>query len=574
MNLVIGEVNVKVSEYLVDQLIKYDVTDTFGIPGGVILRFLDAMKTREPIITPHLMYHEQMAGFAACGYAQASGRLGVAYATRGPGITNMITCIAEAYQESLPVLFITAHGNRSDSNMRFENNQELNIVKMVSNITKYAADIDETKDVVYMIEKACSEAVSGRKGPVLLDVSSALWNKDLCEEDMIQVDGVNMSFRGKMPNDYVSIIENIVDEVKMAGRPVVLIGDGLRHSISKSVLFEFVNNMKLPVISSRGSQDLLSGNPYYYGYVGSHGIRYANFILSKADLIVSLGNRLAFPVKSESFSQVFRKAKLIRVDIDRQEFDRCIEGSIEYAVDAGIVIKEILARGIQNAWNVKADWIEVCNSLKAALSEYDISQPVDVLIDIISRTNGETTIVSDIGNNEFWVSRAYEKTGRIGTLLMSKTYGTLGAALGRSIGAYYANKKPVVCIMGDQGFQSNLQELQYISQWKIPVKIVVLNNYISGMILDHEKEMLGGRLIHVDHDSGYLSLAFTKVASAYGISATEDVDEFIQCGDSAMLLDTKIDTDIRLTPNLPKGRPCQDMEPFIDRGLYEELNAL
>ena len=108
--------------------------------------------------------------------------------------------------------------------------------------------------------------------------------------------------------------------------------------------------------------------------------------------------------------------------------------------------------------------------------------------------------------NEFWASRAYERTGRVGTLLMSKAYGTLGVALGRAIGAYYANKKPVVCIMGDQGFQSNLQELQYISQWKLPIKIVVLNNYISGMILDHEKEMLGDRLVHVDHDSGYLFL--------------------------------------------------------------------
>ncbi|MCI8773039.1 MAG: thiamine pyrophosphate-binding protein [Lachnospiraceae bacterium] len=574
MKLAIGEVNVKVSEYLVNQLIKYDVTDTFGIPGGVILRFLDAMKMREPIITPHLMYHEQTAGFAACGYAQASGRLGAAYATRGPGITNMITCIAEAYQESLPVLFITAHGNRPDSNMRFENNQELNIVKMVSDITKYAADLDEIKDVVYVIEKACFEAVSGRKGPVLLDVSSALWNKDLNEEDMIQVRDVNRSLQGKAPIDYGSIIENIEDEVKKANRPVVLIGDGLRYSISKAALFEFANKMKLPVISSRGSQDLLGGNPYYYGYIGSHGIRYANFILSKADLVVSLGNRLAFPVKSESFSQVFRKAKLIRVDIDSQEFNRSISGSTEYAVDAGVVIKEILARGVQDAWNVKDDWIEVCNSLKAALSEYDISQPVDVLTDIISMTNGEATIVSDIGNNEFWASRAYERTGRVGTLLMSKAYGTLGVALGRAIGAYYANKKPVVCIMGDQGFQSNLQELQYISQWKLPIKIVVLNNYISGMILDHEKEMLGDRLVHVDHDSGYLSLAFTKVTSAYGISTTEDVNAFIQYGDGAILLETKINTDIRLTPNLPKGRPCQDMEPFINRGLYEELNAL
>jgi acetolactate synthase-1/2/3 large subunit len=281
-----------VADYIAETLMRLGVTDAFGIPGGVILPFLDAMKKKEPHLTPHLTYHEQTAGFAALGYAQISGKLGVAYATRGPGISNMITCVAEAYQESLPVLFITAHGNRQNHGMRFENNQELNIVHMVSAITKYAADIDNIDDVVTIFLTACRKAIEGRKGPVLVDIDSTLWEKELCEN--IAVYDEVYSCEDDKADAAKMAVQAIEETISQAKRPIILIGNGLRHTVSKKTLYDVVESIKIPVLSSRGSQDLISGSPYYFGYIGSHGIRYSNFILSKTDLIISIGNRLAF----------------------------------------------------------------------------------------------------------------------------------------------------------------------------------------------------------------------------------------------------------------------------------------
>lgn len=555
----------QVAEYIVDELIKYGVTDTFGIPGGVILRFLAAMERRKPELIPHLNYHEQMAGFSACGYAQASGKLGVAYATRGPGITNMITSMAEAYQESLPVLFITAHGNRSNHGMRFENNQELDIINMVSGITKFASNVETVEDVEYLFHKTCDLALEGRKGPVLLDFSSSLWNKEInCSDTKHEEEEIN---------DFsIEALKAISEEIKCSKQPVILIGDGIRHAIEKHQLYELAEKIRIPVLSSRGAQDLLSGSPYYFGYLGSHGTRYSNFILSKADLIIAIGNRLAFPVDSASFAPIVKKARMIRLDIDENEFERKIQGAETYKVNSQTFLNKLLE--IDFSIDVNTDWIDICNRLREELNELDCTEPVLKLASLISKEESETAFVCDVGNNEFWFARAFEKIKNRGTVLYSKSYGTLGAALGRAIGVYYAIRKPVICILGDQGFQYNLQEIQYIVQWRLPIKVVVLNNSISGMITDHEKKMLGDNLIHVNSDTGYLVPDFQKIISGYGLKYTKDELEVVSCKDGSIFYEIVIDPVTGLSPNLPKGNACQDMEPLIERDKYDYLNQL
>ncbi|WP_394886625.1 thiamine pyrophosphate-binding protein [Clostridium butyricum] len=565
-----------VSEYIVDRLIKHGVTDTFGVPGGVILKLLYAMQDRFTEITPHLNYHEQMAGFAACGYAQAGNKLGVAYATRGPGITNMITCMAESYQESLPVLFITAHGNRRESVLRYEFDQELELTQSVSRFTKYSANVDDINDVVEKLEEACRIAMDGRKGPVFLDFSSKLFDMEMNENHICKCEKKQYSKNINLQEcNVINLIRKYISKSK---RPIILIGDGMRK-VEKIVKdSEYFNNLGIPILSSRGAHDILSKSEYYFGYIGSHGNRYSNFILSKTDLIICIGNRLSFPVDSKSFAPIVENATVIRLDVDEAEFLRKIPNSINHKIDVDDFINELIKSKLK--FEDRFGWIDVCKILKEKLDDYDLTVPVKKLSNILRNIQENVTYVCDVGNNEFWFSRAYELIRPDGNVLYSKSFGTVGSALGRSIGAYYASEKDVICVIGDQGFQYNLQELQYIAYWNIPIKIILLNNTCSGMIADHENEIFPNKYVHVNPENGYSVPDFEKIIKAYGIKYVyyEDINDIeintIFSQSVPMVYEIQYDSKISLVPNLPKGNLCQKMEPGIEEQLYEFLEEL
>lgn len=538
-----------VAKYIIDELVRLGTTDAFGIPGGVILDFLYAMEGSG--ITPHLVYHEQTAGFAACGYAQAGGKLGVAYATRGPGICNMITAIAEAYQESIPVLFITAHGRRENPDgLRFSENQELNIVDTVKNMTKYAVNIDDVKSVAPAFNRACNTALGGRKGPVLVDIAAGLWKKEIIPQ---------MQTASMVPfSDIETIFMGVGVQLSSAKRPVILVGDGLRHAADKKTLLDIAEKIKIPILSSRGTQDLLSGSAYYFGYIGSHGLRYSNFILSKSDLIIAIGNRMAFPRDSVSFRKITDNAHIIRLDIDDGELRKSFSNETDYQVDAANMIAYLLHRS--SFLTPREEWLSICYRLRTDLFEEDCFSPVNEIVKFISEQGQGIIYVCDVGNNEFWFSRAYERSRSVDPVIISKSFGTLGSAIGKSIGAYYATNQNVICVVGDQGFQYNLQELQFIVSNHLPIKMLLVNNSSSGMIADHEFKRFGREFIHVNTETGYYTPVFDDVAKAYHAEK--------------ILFEIPVDRRIRLMPNLPKGNACQDMEPEIDRERYHKLNSL
>lgn len=554
----------KVADYIVDKLIEHGVTNVFGIPGGVILRFIKAMEERRPELTPHLSYHEQMAGFEACGYAQASGDLGVAYATRGPGIMNMMTCIAEAYQESLPVLFITAHNCiGKESGMRYENNQEIDLTKCVSTFTKYSARINLVQEVQKKLENACWKAEEGRKGPVFLDIYSGLFEQEMIIEKKYEKQICNFD---NWDNVYNVIEKNIFD----AERPVLLIGDGLRNIEQLQCLEKF----KIPIISSRGAQDLLKSSKFYYGYIGSHGTRYGNFILEKSDLIIAIGNRMAFPIMSETYYPMMKKKKIIRMDIDEKEFMRELPGSLNFKIDAKEFIKCLYMK--KTILSCKKEWIFVCDNIKKMLCDYDITEPVKKLLRYMELEKDGEAYVCDVGNNEFWFSRAYEKCEWIrGKVFYSKAFGCLGGALGRAIGVYYVTKSPVTCIIGDQGFQYNIQELEYIAKWNIPIRIIILNNSASGMIYDHERKKFGENIFHVTNNSGYGVPRFKSIVESYGITYVLDGEVTEKNLPKApYVYEIIYETERELIPFLPKGKESQNMEPELEKSIYDYINQM
>lgn len=564
-----------VADYVTDYLIKCGVTDVFGVPGGVVLKLIYAMENRKTEIKPHLNYHEQMAGFSACGYAQAGSGLGVAYATRGPGIANMITCMIEAYQESIPVLFITAHSNRTEKKMRCEYDQEVDMVETVKKFTKYAVSIESVSDVQKHMKIACHEAMDKRKGPVFLDFSARIFGED------INVD--TSDIYDTQENECIEIgdisdaIECIKDNLLKYRRPVILIGDGIRQANCIELTRKWIPNLNVPVISSRAAQDIVCNTDIYYGYIGSHGNRYANFILSKADLIIAIGNRLSFPINSESFKGVIDNAKILRFDIDSTEFQREFPHSVNFCIDIKVLIEAMMSCGIR--FDDKHDWIAVCNKIKSSLNHYDLQEPVTKIAEYLSQQSKAATYICDVGNNEFWFSRAFEYIRPVGQVLYSKTFGTLGSALGRAIGAYYATRDNIVCVVGDQGFQYNIQELQYISYWNLPITIVLLNNMCSAMIRDHERKTFT-KDFHVTTETGYSIPDFKKIVEGYGIKFLNDLAiknyemiDNINC-DCPIVYEITFSRDISLEPNLPKGNPCQSMVPLIDADLYEYLDKL
>lgn len=554
----------KVAEYIVSQLISSGTTDAFGVPGGVILDLLYELHEQKGI-TPHLCYNEQTAGFAACGYAQISRRLGVVYVTKGPGFTNAITPMADAYYDSTPVLFITSHTSiESHCKMRSEVDQEMNTCDIVHSFTKLAVRIDRIEDVVPMFSQAIETALFGRQGPVLIDINVSLFRKNI-DANIVRKYAFNETVKH---HDYVNIIAS---EIKKSKRPIFLVGDGVNQAGIQTILNEFVEKYNIPVLSSRCAHNVISNRNFYFGYVGSHGVRYANFILSKADLVIVMGNSLKFPTESTSYESILKNSRIIHFDCDCKEFERHKSISDNYLCD----LKYLFLSPNNEDFGNHSEWMKVCTTIRSALREKDICDPILQISYFLKFISPETPIVCDVGNNEFWVSRALVYAEKTNKTLYSKSFGALGCAIGKAVGVYYATKKHVVVFVGDQGFQFNIQELQYISQHKLPISIVVINNMSSGMIKD--RELLGAYdyPLHVTEQSGYKPLSLEKIAAAYSIQYVEFSNEIkdFECEGPA-IIELAVSTMQNLIPYLPKGNECQNLYPQLESSLYETLNSL
>lgn len=551
------------AEYLTDHLIKLGVTDVFGIPGGVVLDFLYELDRRKSELAAHLSFHEQCAGFAASGYAQHGGRLGVAYATKGPGITNLLTPVADAYSDGNPVLIVTAHSERSlDKKVRFTGEQELDTVDIFKSATKYAVRIDSAELFPREIKRACDIALEGRKGPVLIDVLTNIFTENVPDMAVPDSTGTVTTIKSA---DYIA------DRLKTSHRPMFLIGDGIHQAHAEDLVRDLSEKAKIPVLSSRCSEDVMPMSEMYYGYIGSHGIRYANFILSKADLIIALGNRLAFPINSSSFKSIYENSEIIWIESDESEAERHIPNCKCFIENVSETLNELKGRNICYAEPEK--WLGVCKRLKDELFEADINTPTKILSEAFKAISDDISIVNDVGNNEFWSSRAYIYAGVSNRMLYSKCFGALGCSLGKSLGVYYAGKTPVLCVTGDQGLQLNSQELQFIGMNKLPIAILLLNNNSSGMIRSREKRRYG-RFVHTTAESGYGTPDFKKLADAYGIEYKEYEPDIFKKIDRPILVEAIIDEDADLEPDLPKGSKCQNLAPELDGTLFDELDKL
>ena len=282
----------KASDYIVEYLIGKGITDVFGYPGGMVTHLMDSFSKYQGQIAAHVTYHEQGAAFAACGYAQTSGKVGVAYATSGPGATNLITGICNAFFDSIPTLFITGQVNtfeaKNEMPVRQRGFQETDIVSMVKGVTKYAAKVDNADGLKWQLDFAFAQAQSGRKGPVLLDIPMDILRAEI-DADQVSVYEASEIHESTLDE---SRIAQIREALKQAKRPVILLGNGIKMANAVADARKVIAKLGIPTVSTMISMDIVNESALNYGFIGAYGDRAANFIVAKSDLLLSLGARL------------------------------------------------------------------------------------------------------------------------------------------------------------------------------------------------------------------------------------------------------------------------------------------
>lgn len=562
----------KVSDYIVQFLIDKGIMDVFGYPGGMVTPLMDSFALYQDQISAHVTYHEQGAAFAACGYAQTSGKPGVAYATSGPGATNLITGIANAFFDSIPCIFITGQVNsyeaKGEYGVRQRGFQETDIVSIVKPLTKYAVKVDSAEDTPSILEKAYKISMSGRKGPVLLDIPMNVFRTEI-EVDVVNDTSFMLDSKDESREQNISAI--IRDALNKSSYPVIIVGNGVKSASAEGVLREELSRMNIPIVSSMIAFDVMNEYPLYYGFLGAYGSRTANFIVAKSDLIITIGTRMDIRQVGANREGFAPDARIIRFDIDPGELDYKVhKNETQLVAD----VHEV-ARAFESIKTPDfSPWIAVCDQIKSLLADKDSNRISYMMEEISNKIPDGVVITTDVGQNQVWVAQSF-KVKPCQRVLFSGGHGAMGYSLPAAIGAYYGSgKKPVYCITGDGGMQMNIQELQFIARERLPIKIIVLNNNALGMIRHFQELYYDSRFFQTKPEGGYTSPDFERIAVAYGITShSYEVNDFIslKCSDEPELCQIMIREDTYVIPKLEYGKPNQDQEPLIDRELYRRI---
>lgn len=569
----------KLSDYIVTFLIEKEISDVFGYPGGMVTHLMDSFDKYKDSISAHVNYHEQGSSFCACGYAQTSNRPGVAYATSGPGATNLITGIANAYFDSIPCIFITGQVNTYESKgdllVRQRGFQETDIVSIVKPITKYAVMIDDEKKIKYELEKAFYISMSGRPGPVLIDIPMNIQRANVVLEDLV---GFIPEKDEEIAINYEAIQDILLGMLNDSKRPVILAGRGICGANVVEEFRDFINLTGIPVVTSMIARDLIpNSKDNNFGFIGAYGNRCANFIISNSDLIISMGSRIDCRQTGTNLKNFAQNAKILRFDIDSGEFTNNIK---ENEIDVNADLKKILPLLNTEEFRLKdkyRNWIITCKEIKEKLKSIDFQNETTLLKDFSEIVPDHTIITTDVGQNQVWIAQSFSiKSDQ--KILFSGGHGAMGYSLPAAIGAYYGSGKNVVCFNGDGGLQMNIQELQFLVRENIPIKVVLINNNSLGMIRHFQEMYFESNYVQTKRSGGYTTPNFKKIADAYELRYVNlnFIDELSKCKD--MLADDKpcfieinFIENTYVSPKLAMGRPIHDQDPLLDRDLFNSL---
>jgi len=592
----------KLSDFVASFIAGQGIKHIFLLPGGGCMHLIDSVG-KEPDLNYIACLHEQAAAIAADGYAQLSGNLGVALVTTGPGSTNAITGVAGSWIESVPLFVISGQVKTSDikpeAHMRMLGFQEVDIVSMVSPITKYAVTIKDPQSILYHLEKAVFLAREGRPGPVWIDIPLDMQAATI---DVASLKGFNNSELSDTNGINHLEIKNLVKEtlrlLLTSNRPVIIAGNGIKLAKCQILFRKIIKELEIPVLTTWKGCDLIAeDHPFFYGRPGSVGQRGANFTQQNSDFILSLGCRLDFGQIGYAQETFAREAKKVIVDIDEIEFLKFrfkVDLKVVANVDDFLKELEIQLSAFQKpVWN---SWRNQCLKWKLG---YPVVLPVHkenkefistyALVDIVSELAGPEDLIvpcssgsgADITSQTFRVKEGQR-------VINSPGIGAMGFGVPQSIGVCLAgNRKRTICINGDGGFQLNIQELETIKRLNLPIKFFYLNNqgYIS--IRATQNNYFEGRFVATGRSSGLTLPDIRKISDAYGIANNKiQFNSQLEKGiaealasDGPFICEVMIDPEEQVMPKVKsildsRGRmvskPLEDLAPFLERKEFFE----
>ena len=560
------------AQIIMECLLEQGVDTVFGYPGGTILNVYDEMELHgyKDKIRHILTAHEQGACHAADGYARSTGKVGVCFATSGPGATNLTTGIATAYMDSSPIVCITC--NVSENLIGKDSFQEVDITGITMPITKCNFLIRSPDELADVIRESFAIARSGRPGPVLIDIpkniTAAMADYEPLPVEQHAAHGRlaamlrRASHDLKTPEPDFGDIDRLLDMIGKAKRPLVLVGGGVIRSKGAVPQFrKFVETLNAPVTSTIMGGGAIPGNhPLFTGMIGMHGSHASNFASAECDLLIAIGCRFSDRVATvpDDFA---KQAQIVHIDIDRSEIDKNVKTDHHIIGDARRVLQLLNEKLPDHDYPQWKEW--VFSHKEVPLKKDDILHPHEILETIQALTNGEAIIATDVGQHQMW-SAQYYHFSRPGQFVTSGGFGTMGFGLGAAVGAKLGNPdKPVVLCTGDGSFRMNCNELATLSHYHIPVIIALFDNHTLGMVRQWQHLIYGERYSQTDLDYGP---DFVKLSESYGIPGERCADQrqleqalkralnskgpyFIQCD---------IDKDAMVHPMVSAGTPVTD----------------
>lgn len=556
------------SQILIECLLEQGVDTIFGYPGGAILNVYDELYRYQDRLRHILTSHEQGASHAADGYARATGKVGVCMATSGPGATNLVTGIATAYMDSVPMVAITC--NVTLPLLGKDSFQEVDISGVTMPITKHSFIVKDVNDLASAIRMAFKIAQTGRPGPVLVDIP-----KD--------VTAAVTEFEPKTPEiiprktDTIreSDIEAVLQAIRGSERPMIFVGGGNVLSGDSAELKEFVKKVDAPVTDTLMGKGAFDGtDEYYMGMLGMHGTKAANLSVTECDLLIALGVRFSDRVvgKSDKFAY---HAKIVHIDIDAAEVNKNIQ--VDYSIIGDLKsILEILNKKLENQYH--RAWIDKVLARKAAMPmryRDDVLTGPYIIERIHELTGGDAIISTDVGQHQMWAAQ-YFSYRNPRTLLTSGGMGTMGYGLGACIGAKVGMPdKHVFNIAGDGCFRMNMNELATASRYQIPIIQVIFDNHALGMVRQWQTLFYGKRYSNtiLEDQVDYVKVSEALGAKAYEVTSRDEVDDVIReamsC-DGPVVINCVLDQDDKVWPMVAPGAPIE--ESFAEEDLVDKDN--